>query len=150
MWESWVGMAAQIGEMKGASCLNGGTSWRWCWEMASGPVLMGVVPFLHPASFAMGQGAYTQSPPAPCPHLNEEGRSVSLCRVLLHMRASRALSSAPLQPVGGMSYGGSEPMGSSCLSEVSPPTPPLTFLHPLCRQCVLPLAWPRPRSQHWG
>lgn len=149
MWESWVGMAVHIGEMKGALCLYGGTLWGWCWEMGYGPVLMGVVPFLHPTTFAVGQGACFQSPPTPCPVPNEEGISVLLQGVASYKGIS-VLSSPPLQPVGGMGCRGSEPMGSSSLSEASPPSPPLTFLCPLCRQCVLPLAWPRLRSQHWG
>lgn len=78
MWKGCVGMASCIGEMKGASCLCGGTLWGWCWEMGSGPVLMGIVPFLHPASFAMGQAACSQSPPALCPLPNEEGISILL------------------------------------------------------------------------
>lgn len=79
MWESWVEMAAHIGEMKGASCLYAGTLWGWCWETGSGPVLVGVVPFLHPASFAMGQGACSQSPPVLCPL--RRGFSILLQRV---------------------------------------------------------------------
>lgn len=92
--ESWVGMAAHIGDMKGASCLYGGTSWGWCWEMGSGPVLMGVVPFLRPASFAMGQGACTQSSPPVCPLPNEEGDeypSAGCCIIRGHLMFSAAL-----------------------------------------------------------
>lgn len=94
MWESWVGMAAHIGEMKGASCLYAGTLWGWCWEMGSGLVLVGVVSFLHPASFAMGQGACSQSPPVLCPLPNEEGDqypSAACCFILGHLVFSAAL-----------------------------------------------------------
>lgn len=100
IWESWVGMVAHIGEMKGSSCLYGGTSWGWCWEMGSGPVLMGVAPFLHPASFTMGQGACSQSPPSlyPLPNKEEDQHpSAGCCFIQGHLSPS-------LQPVGGMGY----------------------------------------------
>lgn len=50
---------------------------------------------------------------------------------LLHMRASPLPGSPQLQPVGGMGHGDSEPLGSSSLSEASPPTPPLTLVSPI-------------------
>lgn len=73
-----------------------------------GPVLMGVVPFLHPATFAVGQGACFQSPPTLCLFQMKRGISVLLQGVASYKGIS-VPSSPPLQPVGGMGYRGSEP-----------------------------------------
>lgn len=123
VWESWVGgTAARTGAMKEASCLwwdhslMGTVLGDGVWECPGGNCPLS--PSCQPCD---GAGCLFPGTSHPVPSPKCRGGLVPFPGTLLHTRTSLP-GSFPLQPVGGMGHGGSEPLDSSSLSEALPPT----------------------------